>query len=260
MLLDPQIEIWVFIPIMLVMILVGLLRNYGTKLLHSNPELDYLTLRESLALMKSRLLRQTKILPPAQFEIRKQHLIKSFTDKEYLKVKDFEGTTANPMADPKQMEQTMGMMKKNIAMFIPQTVIMSWISFFFSGFVLTRLPFPLTLRFKEMVQRGIDTSDMDVTWVSSLSWYFLNLFGLTSVYTILLGTTQGSSANGSMDMMVMQQMGQANPMQQPSEVAKQFENEREYLDLAVYEFGLQGIEDRIIEMYSANDLIDKKTR
>lgn len=38
-----------------------------------------------------------------------------------------------------------------------------------------------------MLQRGIETPDMDVRWVSSLSWYFLNFLGLNGLYRIILG-------------------------------------------------------------------------
>ena len=58
-------------------------------------------------------------------------------------------------------------------------------------YILVKLPFPLTPRFKSMLQSGVETRDMDVTWVSSLSWYFLNLFGLGSVFALILGDNNG---------------------------------------------------------------------
>jgi hypothetical protein len=57
--------------------------------------------------------------------------------------------------------------------------------------VVVKLPFPLTLGFKSMLQRGIETPDMDVRWVSSLSWYFLNFFGLNGLYQLILGGDPG---------------------------------------------------------------------
>lgn len=56
---------------------------------------------------------------------------------------------------------------------------------------IVKLPFPLTIRFKSMLQSGVMTRDLDVRWVSSLSWYFLNLFGLQSVFGFILGSDNG---------------------------------------------------------------------
>jgi len=60
-----------------------------------------------------------------------------------------------------------------------------------------KLPFPLTIRFKSMLQSGVATRDLDVRWVSSLSWYFLNLFGLQSVFIFILGNDNGKPIHSS---------------------------------------------------------------
>lgn len=44
----------------------------------------------------------------------------------------------NPMTDPAGMDAMMGMMKGNMAMMIPQSLIMGWINAFFSGFVICK--------------------------------------------------------------------------------------------------------------------------
>lgn len=58
--------------------------------------------------------------------------------------------------------------------------------------VLVKLPFPITIKFKSMLQAGVQTHDMDPRWMSSISWYFLCIFGLQFVYVFLLGSDNGT--------------------------------------------------------------------
>lgn len=77
------------------------------------------------------------VLPPESFEMRKSYLISAYKNGVFLKDPENRGQPpANPMTDPAGMEAMMGMMKGNMMMMIPQTLIMSWINAFFSGFVI----------------------------------------------------------------------------------------------------------------------------
>jgi ER membrane protein complex subunit 3 len=86
----------------------------------------------------------------------------------------------NPMA-------MLDMMKGNITFIVPNMAMMAIINQFFQGFVLVKVPFSLTNRFKDMLHRGIDLSTLDVSYVSSLSWYFLLMFGLRGLIKLFLG-------------------------------------------------------------------------
>ena len=64
----------------------------------------------------------------------------AFKRGEFLKDPDSQGQApANPMSDPAGMDQMMNMLKGNMAMIVPQTLIMGWINAFFSGFVISEL-------------------------------------------------------------------------------------------------------------------------
>ena len=62
-----------------------------------------------------------------------------------------------------------------------------------------KVPFPLTQGFRSMLQRGVELSTLDVSYVSSLSWYFLVMFGIRGLMVLLLGETMVAP-----DMMQMQ--------------------------------------------------------
>jgi len=142
-------------------------------------------------------------------------------------------------------------MKKQAVMMVPNMVIMQYISMFFSGFILMKLPFPLTLGFKSLLARDIAMPDLDVRWVSALSWYFLNLFGLNGVFKLILGTE--NAAVDTRDVNAMSMMGGAGGMPGPGapDMEKVFKGEVENLALAegMYKWVGDGIEDRILKQW-----------
>ncbi|KAG6335529.1 hypothetical protein ID866_3559 [Astraeus odoratus] len=256
--LDPQIRDWVLFPITFVMILVGLLRHYVVILLQSPPKkLSRAGIREQRALVRSQVLRATSArspIPPAHYKALSQHLIDSYEAGTYLKdgppKNDAPSSPPNPLTDPAAMDSMMAGMKTQMVMMVPQMIMMGWINFFFQGFVLIKLPFPLTLGFKSMLQRGIETPDMHVRWVSSLSWYFLNFFGLNGLYRLLLGGD--NSADSSRDMMTtpFASMGAAQ-LGQPQDFAKLFKAERDNLEFSegLYTWIGEDIDSKVLRKY-----------
>lgn len=100
-----------------------------------------------------------------------------------------------------------------------------------------------------MLQSGVGTRDLDVRWVSSLSWYFLTLFGLQPVYNFILGSNNAAAQ-------VTQQMAQASPAagmpgmfgadQDPD---KGFRNEAENLEVCEPRWVGVGVEGRVLERF-----------
>jgi len=242
--LDPKIRDWVLIPIVVVMFLVAILRHNVTKLLRSDKKVtDLKGIRDAQILIRARRLRaNANKIPVASFRMRKSY----FNDKENGLLKDrpaaanaMANPMANPMMDPSNMAD---MMKKNVAMVVPQLLLMGWVNYFFSGFVLVKLPFPLPVSFKMMLQRGIDFTTLDASYVSSLSWYFLTMMGLRGINSLVLGDNVADDASMMQDQMNMQ-MGAAMGQQ---DVPKLFQAEKENLELVPHEWELRDIEKRVL--------------
>lgn len=95
-------------------------------------------------------------------------------------------------------------MKNSIAMGVTMMLQMAWVNYFFSGFILAKVPFPLTQKFRGMTQSGVDMENLDVRYVSGLSFYFLVMFGTSQLQSLLVDQKQLMTE----DSMQQQQMGE----------------------------------------------------
>jgi hypothetical protein len=122
-------------------VLTGILRHYAMTLLQSTPKKhDLPKIRQQRSLVRGVNLRtNAQVISPASFAARKAYMVQAFQEGKFLAEPELRGKPRpNPMSDPAAMEGMMGMMKGQMTMMIPQTLIMGWINAFFSGFVISK--------------------------------------------------------------------------------------------------------------------------
>ncbi|XP_046384593.1 ER membrane protein complex subunit 3 isoform X2 [Ischnura elegans] len=190
-------------------------------------------LQDSQVMIRSRMLRENgKYIPKQSFLMRRHY----FNNEEtgYFKTQKRAAAVQNPMTDPSVM---IDMLKGNVTNVLPMIMIGGWINWMFSGFVTTKVPFPLTLRFKPMLQRGIELLSLDAAWVSSASWYFLNVFGLRSIYALVLG--ENNAADQARH--IQDQMSGA-AMAMPPDPKAAFKAEWEALEICEHHWALGNVD------------------
>lgn len=134
----------------------------------------------------ARLRTHGQYINEKSYNMRKSNLIRVKTGILREKVP---GPT-NPMSNPMAM---VDMMKGNLIFMLPNIALMAFVGYFFSGFLCLKLPFSVpSNHFRSMLQRGVDLTSLDISYVSSLSWYFLVTFGLNGVLGLLLGDSSAS--------------------------------------------------------------------
>eukprot|EP01134_Creolimax_fragrantissima_P001347 CFRG1347T1 len=232
--LDPNIRDWVFIPLVVVMLAVGILRANIAKLMASDKVPKKQDIIDNGNLQRARFLKGNgHLISKASFQMRKNY----FNDES----KGFfrqEREQANPAQDPNMMAD---MMKGNMSMVLPQILLMTWVNQFFYGFLTTKVPFPLTLKFKEMTQRGVELPALDATWISSLSWYFLIVYGIQGLQILLTG-----SAGPSDEKRMAEQMSGGGGGPQKPDMNVVFKGEREALELVDHHYELEEVEARLL--------------
>lgn len=114
-------------------------------------------------------------------------------------------------------------------------VMMQGIQHFFSGFILLKMPFPLTMGFKSMFQRGVEPmNDLEPSYVSSVSWYFLVMYGLRAFFQLTM-SSQATIEQREQDILLykmgFQNAPNPNQKQDSKTMAKQLRVEAENLNL-----------------------------
>ena len=105
-------------------------------------------------------------------------------------------------------------MKGMLVMMATTIPAMAWINSFFAGFVLAKVPFSMTQQFRSLTQSGIDMSNLDVSYVSSVSFYFLIVFGLNQLQSLLMDDQDDEDGAKAINEDKKNMTGAMNPMGQ----------------------------------------------
>jgi hypothetical protein len=287
--LDPDIRDWVVLPLFVIIIVTGLIRqsvsNYMNVTTQQRVPVPLHVLRVQSLIASSSYLRlhyksliTNHILTSSQQfqQYIKYRMTLLRNETMYLQgLKDAgesgssngdgnSTSAATPPADPMMdmmMKNPMSLMGNNMIFMVQNMVMMQGIQHFFSGFILLQVPFSLTIGFKSMFQKGVvDLPNLSSSYVSSVSWYFLVLYGLRSFLSLLIGTVPYEQKE--QDMFVQQSMGYQNPPNPTSPNGKQdfdsliklLQNEIDHLELllmvpqqgTMMEYEMNSVEQRLL--------------
>jgi len=231
--LDPEIRVWIFVPIAFITFLFGLAMHYIRVLTMSEKKATLEQIKDSQQLMRARTIRANGYyVCPRAFYMRKDYFINS-ENGILTQGKAKPNQQKNMMTDPTMASD---MLKGQLLNMVPNIVIGYVINMPFSGFLIAKVPFPLTFRFKAMLQRGVELPELDPSWVSSASWYFLCIFGLRRLYSLVLG--ENNQADPSKMMEQQMTMGAAQMGNQ--DLGAIFKKEWEDFTVAKHKFILEG--------------------
>ncbi len=94
------------------------------------------------------------------------------------------------MAQMQGMMEGMGGAGGMLPTILFSVVTMGWINYAFGGILLAKVPFNLSQQFKSITQSGIEMENLNVQYISGISFYFFIMFGLGQLYSLFLSDTE----------------------------------------------------------------------
>ncbi|EQC38610.1 hypothetical protein SDRG_04311 [Saprolegnia diclina VS20] len=242
LILDPSIRDWVIVPMIVLFVCSAMMRNYVSVLLKTDEAGELEELRKINTVKRAAMLRMNcQYITRSAFSMRKFYFTASEKNDGVQgalreKVKN---DAMNQMMNPNSM---MKMMKGNMTFMVSNFVMMGLMGYFFGGFVLVKVPFSLTQRFKAMLQRGIEMTTLDVSYVSSVSLYFLIMFGMSGFMSLILGSGSMNDDARAMQM----QMGMGAGAGPGFDAPRVYKQERVNLRLHAHEYALEHAEKKLL--------------
>jgi hypothetical protein len=268
--LDPSIRNWVFIPITVITVAINLLMKYlnvvinqgaakanpsrTTKEQHvgSNSGEDFLNVelknRDVDIKVRSAINRSAKLrsnfmyISDRGFKLRKAFFC---NDGGFFSQK-LEQNKAPDVMNPNMM---VDVLKKNLINGLYYALIFVGVGYMFSGFILLKLPFGLTQKFRSMMQQGLNLPDVDVSYVSAISWCFILVFGLNSILQHFDGGDNFSMLSQQEQMMKAPMQMMPFGQQGGPEFEKLFSAEKENIEIIPQFSLLEEATDRLLEKY-----------
>jgi len=286
LLLDSSIRDWVVLPLLILMIQAGLLRHYLSQLLKPSgaKKIPYVEHRVKNALSRASRLRSAGMgfVSKQKWEGRKAYWLGNGSGTEgYLAEElqwiDEEEEETKRLAKEKSAENgekadddmpnpmaMMDGMKGQFLFMFQNMIMMQGIGYFFQGYVLVKVPIPLTMGFKLMFQRGLsDLTTLETSYVSSVSWYFLVMFGLRSFFRLVIEGSTSNKQETREEIMTQADFGNTIAKAGPAaanrfDAKKAIQMEIEHLELTKYKgSSLDDVEKRLLRRNGR--IIPKKT-
>jgi hypothetical protein len=142
------------------------------------------------------------------------------------------------------------MVKRNITNAVYYISLFVVGGYFFSGYLILKLPFGLTRKFKSMMQQGLNLPDFDPSYVSAISWCLILVFGINPIIQFFDGGEDFNMFTQQRQMMTQPLNMMANPMTGEKDYKKLIEPEKESIKI-ISNFSLvEDAVDTLLKKYS----------
>ena len=256
--LDSSLCYFIFFPVTVISLCVELIKKYAFNMMKNNNDKeirsatktqDDFNFTEEMknrdtdiklgnAIARANLLKNNYMFISERGFKKRQAFLSDFFSKEY------EPKEANPM---NTSTMTTGLKNSAINGLYYLTIFVIG-GYFFSGYLLLKLPFGLTQKFKNMTQQGLTLPDFSPSYVSAISWCIMLGFGLGPLIQFFAGGEYFSNLQHQATMMNPMAMMAGNPLMGKN-YSKMLKAEKESVEI-INDFSLiEESVDRLLEKY-----------